>query len=175
MSVLPKIPTFLSDACCLRAVVQELAPQSTSFVERATLLSGPGLRGLKVFTRMSAPLLYAEQSSGFLRATAQSAAAAQIAFAQEGGGTYVAAHSHPGSGVDGTCASALDWDFMTSLQQGFRAEVIGMIVVRPDSAGIAFVRFFSPTFPFRVIITGWGVTLLQEKGDEYVFALQTHM
>ena len=167
-----RIPLFVSDSCFVRSVVQELAPDKWWFKERATLLTGPELPGLRVITRMGKPLKYSEQSAGGLRASASSCADTMIEFLQQGNRTQVIAHSHPGAGHPAvTTPSGIDIDFMTDLQQGMHVDVIGMIVVRFDAEETSYVRFFSPCVDFKVRITGRGVKLIEERKNEYVFAL----
>jgi hypothetical protein len=170
-----KAPVFLLEAAFLREVVRELAPfpADGGFVERGIFISGPELRNLKVCCRMSARMDYAEQSSSRIRTTASSTLDALLGLMREGTRAYIFAHSHPGTGYSAaTRPSCTDMRFMKEIQQNFRAQMIGLIVLTP-SKGITFARFFSTVMDFRVRVEGSGVDLHQKEGNEYVYSLQT--
>lgn len=65
-------------------------------------------------------------------------------------------HSHPGLGPGSTTPSSVDIDFHKRLEEG-GYPVIGMIVNRKG-----YVRFFSHTRPFTVVVHGKGMEIIDE-------------
>jgi len=120
-------------------------------------LSGPTLRNLRVVCRCAPPVLLEKQSPVFVRSSALAVAQALIPIIEQGAELHVIAHSHPGQGPWATYPSGIDMRCLGNLQRA-GSPAIGLIVTRDNHA-----RFFTASRPFRVILTGTGVTKLSEN------------
>lgn len=141
--------TFLLEAFFLRELIRELTPDKD---EHMQFLTGPKLRNLRVVCRSAQPIRIERQSVVFVSSTAAGVADALIPIVEQGAELHIIAHSHPGRGACATSPSGTDINCLGKLQQS-GSNAIGLIVTRDGC-----VRFFSVLKPFRVLITGTGIT-----------------
>lgn len=151
--------TFLLESFFLREVVQMLTPTPD---EDMVFLSGPKLNRLRVVCRRAPQVPLERQSVVFVRTSGADVAQALIPIIEQGAELHICAHSHPGGGPSATFPSGTDIKCLGKLQRA-GSPAIGLIVTRD-----AHVRFFTVHIPFRVIVTGSGVTKL----GEHLFQLQ---
>jgi hypothetical protein len=105
-----------------------------------------------------------KKSPVYAKGTAKSCADAEIEILEHGNSLHAMAHSHPGRGPSATCPSGIDINYLGRIQS-IGSEAIGVIITRDG-----FVRFFTVTKPFRVLVTGTGITQL----EEYVYQVSLH-
>jgi hypothetical protein len=147
-------------------VIEHLTPKQD---EVLCYLTGPHLGRLRVLSRIVPLREFAKQSPVRVRPSRHANFDAFMWMLERGLKCHAHAHSHPGFGPCSTTPSSVDLETLSGLQRGLKADVIGMIVVRPDKDGISYVRFFSPDVPFHAVIVGKAVNQI----DENLFAIQT--
>lgn len=143
--------TFLLEAVFLRELIRELTPDRDEHME---FLTGPKLRNLRVVCRRSQPVRVERRSVVSVRSSAAGVADALIPIIEQGAELHILAHSHPGRGASATSPSGTDINCLGKIQQS-GSNAIGLIVTRDGC-----VRFFSVLKPFRVLVTGTGITPL---------------
>ena len=147
----PSTEGFVVEACFLREL---LAVLTTDANEQMRFLTGPKVEQVRVVCRWAQPSALEKQSPVFVRASAQSVAAALIPIIEQGAELHIIAHSHPGSGPGGTNPSSTDIECLGELQKaGSRA--IGCIFSRDG-----WVRFFTVSTKFSVQVLGTGTAKL---------------
>jgi hypothetical protein len=146
--------TFLLEAWFLREVVELLTPTGD---EHLRFLTGPKLGRLRVVCRCAPEVPLERQNIVAVRASALAVARALIPIIEEGGQAHVFAHSHPGMGPGATGPSGTDITTLGRLQSD-GCPAIGLIVTRDG-----YARFFTVHKPFRVVISGNGVTKLDNQ------------
>lgn len=150
----PSTEAFVMEACFLREL---LAVLTTDANEHMRFLTGPKIDQARVVCRWAQPSVLERQSPVFVRASAQSVAAALIPMIEQGAELHIIAHSHPGSGPGGTNPSSTDIECLGELQRsGSRA--IGCIFSRDG-----WVRFFTVSTKFSVQILGTGTATLNPQ------------
>jgi proteasome lid subunit RPN8/RPN11 len=156
-----KRPVFVADSWTLQDLYQELVKGPC---EEICYVTGVQLDNVRVLSRMC-PLEYESQSSVFVRATRKSSADALIEMIEHGNTIHLVGHSHPGCGAYATLPSWTDINYMRKLQRS-GAEAIAMIVSRNG-----FLRFWTVSLPFKLIIRGSGIS--EVKGHNNVYHLET--
>ena len=119
--------------------------------EEMHFLTGPKLGPIRIVSRWAQPVSLEKQSPVFVKASAKSVAAVLIPIIEQGAELHICAHSHPGFGAGATSPSSTDLKCLSKLQQA-GSQAIGCIVTRDG-----FVRFFSVSAIFHVIVLGTGV------------------
>jgi len=120
--------------------------------EQMSFLTGPKIGPIRIISRWAQRPSLSRQSPVFVRTSAKSVAAVLIPIIQQGAELHVIAHSHPGRGALATTPSLTDIECLGKLQKA-GSQAIGCIVTRD-----AYVRFFSISTNFHVMVLGTGVT-----------------
>jgi hypothetical protein len=153
-------PTYVCDSWFLRTSIQKLTPGPDEEIAHVT---GPQFGVVRVLSRLC-PLRTEQKSPVYAKGTAQSCADTEIEILEHGNRLLAMAHCHPGAGPGATCPSGIDVNYLGRIQRA-GAETIGIIVTRDGC-----VRFFTVHKPFRAIVTGSGVTQL----EEHVYKITLH-
>ena len=140
--------TFVLESFFLSELIRALTPGAN---EEMHFLTGPKIGRLRIVSRFAAPVPLNRQSPVFVSASAKSVASVLIPIIEQGAELHICAHSHPGSGPGATTPSGTDIQCLGKLQQN-GSPAIGCIVTRDG-----YVRFFSISTIFRVIVLGTGV------------------
>jgi hypothetical protein len=115
-------------------------------------------------------LQYREQTAVYLDATGESCLDCLIEFYEHGERAHALAHSHPGWGEDAIWESPTDVRFLGPVQEKARADMIGLIVSRPDQKGLAYIHFWTVCVPFEMHIFGNGLKVVDRR--HHVYAIE---
>ena len=141
--------TFVMESFFARELITVLTRGAN---EEMQFLTGPKIGPIRIIARWAQPVSLERQSPVFVRASAKSVASVLIPIIEQGAELHLIAHSHPGLGEGASYPSGTDTRCLGTLQES-GSPAIGCIVTRDG-----FVRFFSVSTTFHVMVLGAGVT-----------------
>lgn len=145
---------FVIESFFARELIAMLTPNDN---EEMHFLTGPKIGPIRIVSRCARPVSLHSQSPVFVRASARAVGDTLIGIIEQGAELHIIAHSHPGRGAGATTPSSTDVRCLGKLQKA-GSQVIGCIVTRDG-----YVRFFSVSTKFHVMVLGTGVKELSQN------------
>ena len=146
--------TFVMESFFVSELITALTPGPN---EEMHFLTGPKIGPIRIVTRLAAPVPLTHQSRVYAAASAKSVASVLIPIIEQGAELHIFAHSHPGRGETATTPSGTDIECVGKFQKN-GSPAIGCIVTRDG-----YVRFFSVSTKFHVVILGTGVKEISQN------------